>query len=96
MRAVRSHASRPGDNKDRHDLFYSQAVDAWAVGVLSYELPTGRWVQLTLVAVCLVCVVADVETKCVVVGCTGSTKCVVVGCTGSTNRQQPSCGVLGQ
>ncbi|KAF6254945.1 kinase-like domain-containing protein [Scenedesmus sp. NREL 46B-D3] len=26
----------------RHDLFYSQAVDAWAVGVLSYELLTGR------------------------------------------------------
>jgi serine/threonine protein kinase len=33
---------QPGDNKDRHDLFYSQAVDAWAVGVLSYELLTGR------------------------------------------------------
>jgi serine/threonine protein kinase len=36
---------QPGDNKDRHDLFYSQAVDAWAVGVLSYELLTGRCVS---------------------------------------------------
>jgi hypothetical protein len=29
--------------KDTRWLFYSQAVDAWAVGVLSYELWTGRW-----------------------------------------------------
>lgn len=34
----------PGENKDRADLYYSQAVDAWAVGVLAYELLTGRWV----------------------------------------------------
>ncbi|WIA40877.1 hypothetical protein OEZ86_004542 [Tetradesmus obliquus] len=33
---------QPGDNKDRPELFYSQAVDVWAVGVLSYELLTGR------------------------------------------------------
>jgi hypothetical protein len=36
---------QPADNKDRPDLFYSQAVDAWAVGVLTYELLTGRWAQ---------------------------------------------------
>jgi serine/threonine protein kinase len=33
----------PGDNKDRADLHYATAVDAWAVGVLAYELLTGRW-----------------------------------------------------
>lgn len=33
---------QPGDNKDRADLHYSSAVDAWAVGVLAYELLTGR------------------------------------------------------
>lgn len=32
----------PVDNKNRADLHYSQAVDAWAVGVLAYELLTGR------------------------------------------------------
>ena len=31
-----------GDNKDRADLHYATAVDAWAVGVLAYELMTGR------------------------------------------------------
>lgn len=34
----------PGDNKDRSDLHYATAVDAWAVGVLAYELLTGRQV----------------------------------------------------
>jgi serine/threonine protein kinase len=33
----------PGNNKDRADLHYATAVDAWAVGVLAYELLTGRW-----------------------------------------------------
>lgn len=32
----------PGDNKDRPELHYATAVDAWAVGVLAYELLTGR------------------------------------------------------
>ncbi len=32
----------PGDNKDRADLAYSTAVDAWALGVLAYELLVGR------------------------------------------------------
>lgn len=32
----------PGDNKERIDLHYATAVDAWAVGVLAYELLTGR------------------------------------------------------
>jgi serine/threonine protein kinase len=36
----------PGDNKDRKDLQYASAVDAWAVGVLAYELLTGRWVRV--------------------------------------------------
>lgn len=32
----------PGDNKSREDLQYATAVDAWAVGVLAFELLTGR------------------------------------------------------
>lgn len=32
----------PGDNKSREDLHYATAVDAWAVGVLAFELLTGR------------------------------------------------------
>lgn len=32
----------PGDNKDRSELHYSQAVDSWAVGILAFELLTGR------------------------------------------------------
>lgn len=35
---------QPGDNKDRADLHYATAVDAWAVGVLAFELLTGRCV----------------------------------------------------
>jgi hypothetical protein len=36
----------PGDNKTRTDLHYATAVDAWAVGVLAFELLTGRCVQM--------------------------------------------------
>ena len=32
----------PSDNKERSDLWYGAAVDAWAVGVLAYELAVGR------------------------------------------------------
>lgn len=32
----------PDDNKDRTDLVYNEAVDAWAVGVLAAELIVGR------------------------------------------------------
>lgn len=34
--------SRPIDNKDNERLHYTAAVDAWAVGVLAYELLVGR------------------------------------------------------
>lgn len=33
---------QPEDNKDRADLEYGTAVDAWAMGVLAYELIIGR------------------------------------------------------
>eukprot|EP00983_Pelagomonas_calceolata_P068559 1149971-Pelagomonas_calceolata.AAC.4 len=33
---------QPEDNKDRVDLAYGTAVDAWAMGVLAYELIIGR------------------------------------------------------
>jgi hypothetical protein len=42
---------RPGDNKTRTDLHYATAVDAWAVGVLAFELLTGRCVLAGLVDV---------------------------------------------
>ncbi|GAX79937.1 hypothetical protein CEUSTIGMA_g7377.t1 [Chlamydomonas eustigma] len=32
----------PSDNKERSDLAYDEAVDAWAMGVLAYELIVGR------------------------------------------------------
>ena len=32
----------PGDNKDRTDIAYTEAVDAWAMGVMAYELVVGR------------------------------------------------------
>ncbi|MEW5318341.1 MAG: hypothetical protein WDW38_009569 [Sanguina aurantia] len=32
----------PNDNKDRVDLTYDKSVDAWAMGVLAYELVVGR------------------------------------------------------
>lgn len=32
----------PEDNKDRVDLEYDASVDAWAMGVLAYELVVGR------------------------------------------------------
>jgi hypothetical protein len=32
----------PSDNKDRSDLWYTPAVDSWALGVLAYELAVGR------------------------------------------------------
>ena len=32
----------PGDNKERADLAYNEAVDSWAMGVLAYELIVGR------------------------------------------------------
>ncbi len=32
----------PFDNKDRADLSYGPGVDAWALGVLAYELLVGR------------------------------------------------------
>jgi serine/threonine protein kinase len=32
----------PDDNKGRAELWYGDTVDAWAVGVLAYELAVGR------------------------------------------------------
>lgn len=32
----------PSDNKERSDLWYTPAVDSWALGVLAYELAVGR------------------------------------------------------
>ncbi len=32
----------PSDNKERSDLWYTPGVDAWALGVLAYELAVGR------------------------------------------------------
>eukprot|EP00882_Tetradesmus_deserticola_P025483 GHRQ01027997.1.p1 GENE.GHRQ01027997.1~~GHRQ01027997.1.p1 ORF type:complete len:309 (+),score=110.36 GHRQ01027997.1:200-1126(+) len=32
----------PSDNKQRSELWYTPAVDAWALGVLAYELAVGR------------------------------------------------------
>ena len=32
----------PGDNKERGELEYTTAVDAWALGVLAFELIVGR------------------------------------------------------
>lgn len=32
----------PGDNKHRIDLAYGERVDAWAMGILAYELVVGR------------------------------------------------------
>lgn len=32
----------PSDNKSRSDLWYTPAVDSWALGVLAYELAVGR------------------------------------------------------
>lgn len=32
----------PDDNKDREELMYDESVDAWAMGVLAYELVVGR------------------------------------------------------
>ncbi|GAX83095.1 hypothetical protein CEUSTIGMA_g10521.t1 [Chlamydomonas eustigma] len=32
----------PNENKERSDLAYTEAVDAWAMGVLAYELIVGR------------------------------------------------------
>lgn len=32
----------PSDNKGRSDLWYTPAVDSWALGVLAYELAVGR------------------------------------------------------
>jgi len=32
----------PSDNKERSELWYTPAVDAWALGVLAYELAVGR------------------------------------------------------
>lgn len=34
--------SLPGDNKEKEHLHYNNLVDAWAVGVLAYELIVGR------------------------------------------------------
>eukprot|EP00955_Chlamydomonas_euryale_P074554 362069-Chlamydomonas_euryale.AAC.3 len=33
---------RPHENKDMKHIAYTHVVDAWAVGVLAYELVTGR------------------------------------------------------
>ena len=33
--------NRPDENKDCANLYYSKSVDAWAVGVLTYELLVG-------------------------------------------------------
>ena len=33
---------RPEDNKDCKRLWYGRTVDAWAIGVLAYELITGK------------------------------------------------------
>lgn len=33
--------SRPEENKDQEHLHYGNTVDAWAVGVLTYELLIG-------------------------------------------------------
>lgn len=32
----------PDDNKDHEELMYDESVDAWAMGVLAYELVVGR------------------------------------------------------
>lgn len=40
LRCPDKHA--PEDNKDRADLQYDAGVDAWAMGVLAYELVVGR------------------------------------------------------
>ncbi len=34
--------SKPNDNKEMKHLYYTSLVDAWAVGVLAYELVIGR------------------------------------------------------
>ncbi len=34
--------SRPEDNKDKALLVYGRGVDAWAMGVLAFELIVGR------------------------------------------------------
>lgn len=44
----------PADNKERADLHYTGTVDAWAVGVLAYELLTGRCVRVCLRRCCVV------------------------------------------
>jgi serine/threonine protein kinase len=33
---------KPSDNKELQHLYYTPVVDAWAVGVLGYELIIGR------------------------------------------------------
>ena len=33
---------KPSDNKEMKHLYYTPVVDAWAVGVLAYELIIGR------------------------------------------------------
>lgn len=33
---------KPSDNKELQHLYYTPVVDAWAVGVLAYELIIGR------------------------------------------------------
>ena len=33
---------KPSDHKDMKHLYYTPVVDAWAVGVLAYELIIGR------------------------------------------------------
>lgn len=33
---------RPEDNKECEKLWYGRTVDAWAIGVLAYELITGK------------------------------------------------------
>lgn len=52
----------PTDNKDRTDLHYGSAVDTWAVGVLAYELLTGRCV-LCLIGRGLNTVQADTQFR---------------------------------
>jgi hypothetical protein len=42
LKLLRGSVSRAQENKGRAELAYSEAVDAWAAGVLAYELLVGQ------------------------------------------------------